>query len=535
MAKTKKPVAMGPVRANLEAFGVAILAAVLLKWFCLEAYQIPTSSMQPTLMGSSEAAVYDRILVNKLVPTYREPERWDITVFQYPLQKNQNYVKRLVGMPGDRLHIAGGNVYLVEDHDGVRNYRILRKPDDLQEEMWKNIYPARREVRGDAKALGKSWVGRGFEEDETGFFAEIDSSLLRLYFRDEDDGGFVDRVWDGYPTAVAKKIRENTPSERPQEIVPDARIAATVTPAAALDEIALEIDVSRPGRDKWTYALVVAKGKGRLQVRAKDTQVLDESAEFDCPVDAGVATRLAFAHVDDQLIVWRDDRELLRHETAEWACREGCELGASSAKPGHAVVPQIVLKGRGKVRLDDVRLDRDQHYTRSEADEVVEVPEGHYYMMGDNTLQSIDSRGWTAISIGVLDGKVVPPDTPGARVVRGNKRPMSLQRAPDRDETPIAIPSENAIVMIDEFGEILRLEGQPGVNWGPQEDGRSVVSFRNPDGQGEWVAPEVRNASGVSFVRRQDIQGRALMVFYPARPLSWLMRSNWPDRFGFVR
>ena len=49
MSKTKKPPTMGPIRTNLEAFGVAILAAVLLKWFCLEAYQIPTSSMQPTL------------------------------------------------------------------------------------------------------------------------------------------------------------------------------------------------------------------------------------------------------------------------------------------------------------------------------------------------------------------------------------------------------------------------------------------------------------------------------------------------------
>jgi hypothetical protein len=162
------------------------------------------------------------------------------------------------------------------------------------------------------------------------------------------------------------------------------------------------------------------------------------------------------------------------------------------------------------------------------------VPEGHYYMMGDNTLQSIDSRGWTAISVGVLDGKVVPPDTPGARIVRGNKRPMNLGEKPDRDETPIAIPSENAIVMLDEFGEILRLEGQPGTNWGPQAGG-SVVSFKNPDGEGEWIAPEVRNASGVSFVRRQDIQGRAIMVFYPFRPLSWLFGNNWPGRFGVVR
>ena len=58
--------------------------------------------MQPTLMGSSEAGIYDRLLVDKLTPAIREPQRWDVTVFGYPLQQNQNYVKRLVGLPGVR-------------------------------------------------------------------------------------------------------------------------------------------------------------------------------------------------------------------------------------------------------------------------------------------------------------------------------------------------------------------------------------------------------------------------------------------------
>ena len=55
-----------PWRDNLEAFGVAILAAVLLKPMVIEAYQIPTPSMQPTLMGSPVAGIYDRILVDKV-------------------------------------------------------------------------------------------------------------------------------------------------------------------------------------------------------------------------------------------------------------------------------------------------------------------------------------------------------------------------------------------------------------------------------------------------------------------------------------
>jgi signal peptidase I len=540
----KKKPTMGPIRVNLEAFGVAILAAVLLKWFCIEAYQIPTSSMQPTLMGDVAASVYDRILVDKLLPTFREPQRWDITVFGYPLQKNQNYVKRLVGMPGDRLRIAGGNIYQVVDAgDGKRTFRIERKPDDLQAAMWKNVFPARQLARAEAKALGPVFgasPSSAASETDAGFTLTLGGGSARLFFRDEPDGGMVDRVWDGYPEAVARAIRAKNPLDQPQEIVPDVRIAAAVTPEQALDELAFELEVMRPGFDKWTFALVVKGGKGTLQVRAKDSKVEAQSPEFPCEVAAGDTTELAFAHVDDRLLAWRDGTEIARLDTDAFACRDGCVLpfdaatGKLALPAGQKVTPQFACRGKGKVRLEQVRIDRDQHYTQSTAPDLIEVPADHYYMLGDNTLQSIDSRGWTAIEIGVdAAGNVVPPDT-GVRNVRGNKRAMPLANPPDRDETPIALPNEKAIVMIDEYGEILRLGAEVGPDWGKR------IAFQRPgstDGNGEWLARElpIGNTRGISFVPRGDIRGRAVMVFYPCRPLSWLFLNNWPDRFGFVR
>ncbi|HEX6810114.1 MAG TPA: signal peptidase I [Planctomycetota bacterium] len=545
-AKSKKKTpTMGPVRTNLEAFGVAILAAVLLKWFCIEAYQIPTSSMQPTLMGDTDAGVNDRILVDKIIQLFREPKRWDILVFGYPLQKNQNYVKRMVGEPGDRLHIAGGNLYLVADVDGKRTYSILRKPADLQEALWKNVYPARRLARSEDKALGETWVGqpnRIFSESDDTIVVELEGRPASLLFRDPADGGFIDRVWDGYPEATARAIREAQVKKGQlagrQEIVPDARLTATITAEKALESFAIEIEVLRPGFDKLVYALVCSSGKGTLQVRANDKPV-GSSPEFAVQIDAGVATELSFAHVDDQLLAWQDGTELATFPTDAWHCREGCgpDPQKGSLAENQRVTPQLLFKGQGKLRVSDLSLDRDLHYTRSGAPEIIEVPEGHYFMMGDNTLQSVDSRDWTAITIGVdAENRVVPPDTPGARIVRGNKRAMPLNQMPDRDETPIAIPSENAIVMIDEYGEILRLEAEIGSDW-PR------IKFKRPrvndgqatNGQDEWEAVDTKNAPGVSFVPRSDIRGRALLVFYPSRPLSWLMFNNWPDRFGFVR
>ena len=555
---------MGPVRANLEAFGVAILAAVLLKWFCIEAFQIPTSSMQPTLMGDSVAGVYDRILVDKILPLFREPKRWDITVFKYPLQKNQNYVKRIGGMPGDRLRIAGGNLYQVIGEGGNVTYRIERKPDDLQEEMWKNVFPGRALASAQQKWLGQTLASSPRDattEDAGSLTMTLDKSSCLLYFRDQEDGrgdwGVLDRVWDGYPEAVAHQIREKNQYDQPQEIVPDLRSAATLPPEQVVDELVFEVVVARPGHDTWKFGLVMKGGKAQLVVRDKDNKVLPNgsSAEFDLALPAGTATEVAFAHVDDRMIAWVGGRELQRFDCDAFACRDGCVIaftaptvnargelqtqGKLDKKDAQRVTPQITARGKGKLRLDDLRIDRDQHYTRSTAPEIIEVPEGEYYMLGDNTLQSIDSRGWTAVTIGVdAQNNVVPPNTPGARVVRGNMRAMRLEDPPDRDETPFPIPSENVLVMIDEFGEVLRLNARIGPGWGQFENGTkriSFVPFGDVGGEREWVAPQTTNVRGISFVPRADIQGRAVLVFYPSRPFAWLFGNSWPDRFGFVR
>jgi len=54
-----------PWRQNIEAVTMAIIVAVMLKYFIVEAYKIPTGSMQPTLMGNTETGIFDRILVDR--------------------------------------------------------------------------------------------------------------------------------------------------------------------------------------------------------------------------------------------------------------------------------------------------------------------------------------------------------------------------------------------------------------------------------------------------------------------------------------
>jgi signal peptidase I len=137
-AAAKEHKSRTPWRDNIEAMSVAIIMAVMFKYFALEAYQIPTGSMQPTLMGQDfpperpgtqkpihvqwldklfgeGGSIKDRILVDKLSFHVRDPKRWEVVIFKYPLNRAQNFVKRLVGMPGEHLRIAYGDVWRREN------------------------------------------------------------------------------------------------------------------------------------------------------------------------------------------------------------------------------------------------------------------------------------------------------------------------------------------------------------------------------------------------------------------------------------
>ena len=62
--------------------------------------------MRPTLIEN------DRVLVNKILYRYKEPERGDIIVFKYPVDGKRDFIKRLVGLPGETLEIRQGKVYI---------------------------------------------------------------------------------------------------------------------------------------------------------------------------------------------------------------------------------------------------------------------------------------------------------------------------------------------------------------------------------------------------------------------------------------
>jgi signal peptidase I len=105
-------------REYAEAAVIAVVLALFIRTFVVQAFKIPSGSMEPTLL------VGDHILVNKfiygikmpfihttLIPV-SEPKRGDVIVFIYPVDQSKDFIKRVIGLPGDRIEIFGEKIYI---------------------------------------------------------------------------------------------------------------------------------------------------------------------------------------------------------------------------------------------------------------------------------------------------------------------------------------------------------------------------------------------------------------------------------------
>jgi signal peptidase I len=112
-----------------EAFGIALILALIIRTFFIQAYKIPSGSMEPTLL------IGDHILVNKLIYGLRVPDslfgitfpgipwgqylfpiesvhRGDVVVFVFPPDPTKDFIKRVIGLSGDTVQVKDGKVWL---------------------------------------------------------------------------------------------------------------------------------------------------------------------------------------------------------------------------------------------------------------------------------------------------------------------------------------------------------------------------------------------------------------------------------------
>ncbi len=94
----------------LKDLAIALIIALVIRAFFIQAFRIPSESMVPTLL------VGDHLLVEKITYRFREPKRGEIIVFKFPLDESKDYIKRVIGLPGDTIEVRGKEVYINGRH-----------------------------------------------------------------------------------------------------------------------------------------------------------------------------------------------------------------------------------------------------------------------------------------------------------------------------------------------------------------------------------------------------------------------------------
>jgi len=120
------------LRETVEAVVIALLLAMFIRTFVVQAFKIPSGSMIPTLL------IGDHLLVNKFIYGIKnpftgetwipinEPQRGDIIVFKFPKDPSQDFIKRVVGIEGDQIKIIDKKLYVNGEPFVVENAVHLR-------------------------------------------------------------------------------------------------------------------------------------------------------------------------------------------------------------------------------------------------------------------------------------------------------------------------------------------------------------------------------------------------------------------------
>lgn len=121
------------ILSYIKILAVAVIVAFLFTRFIIVNAQVPSGSMENTILTG------DRLIGFRLAYLFHEPERGDIVIFKYPDDESQNFVKRVIGIPGDVIQISNGHVY-VNGEQLEENY--LREPMNNDGEELTYVVPA---------------------------------------------------------------------------------------------------------------------------------------------------------------------------------------------------------------------------------------------------------------------------------------------------------------------------------------------------------------------------------------------------------
>ncbi len=450
----------GAIRETIESIVVAFILAFLFRTFEAEAFVIPTGSMAPTLMGRhkdvacpncgcpyqvsaseevdqdgapknqtdriaagtcpmcrrtaslSKDTSYngDRILVNKLSYEFAEPQRWDVIVFRYPGGAATNYIKRLIGLPGETIRIQNGDIWVrrLEDKDrGDAGFAIVRKPPNkllaMLQPVFDNDYMPRIAPFGwparwycDSRPAAGGKIAGGWTSENAAVFSIDGASTAENWLRYHHltpsyaDWQQVERV-EGRPNRVPRltpqlitdftaydtgKPEGRDPAPEPDGLgvhwVGDLAVACSAEVENAGGELILEL---RKGGRRFQCRFDLATGRATLSISGRDMEKWRPAASTS--VRGAGRHDLLFSNCDDELRLWVDGAVVAFDGPIAYR-----DLGNTLPEASDFAPVGVASKGAA-VRIRHLRVMRDIYYIAKRGD----TPTNRYEDVPDNDLQ----------------------------------------------------------------------------------------------------------------------------------------------------
>ncbi|GIW87584.1 MAG: hypothetical protein KatS3mg108_1908 [Isosphaeraceae bacterium] len=441
-------------RGLVESLLLIVAGLLVLRVFVAEAYIVPTGSMAPSLVGShadlrcsdcgigfelglndagepegrpvcpncgqsrlspapARLASGDRLLVHKHTFAWRPPRRWEPAVFVGSGGLAESFVKRVVGLPGESVEIRDGDLWIdgALARKSLEEIRALRIPvyDDDYRPTQSAIYPRwipRQDTASDPSSSGWTATADGFQHTATR--------------RDGRPDWLEYQHWDPEtlrPGPVRDFLGYNGAGVGGDHVVRDLMIEFEVSLGQDCDRLHLEFET---GGERLEVRLPVA-ARSTLEVLVNDRpleiQAAGEPQLTESPADPPRWTAIEASIVDRRLLVAIDGQMAFTP----------VDLETPPDQPARGTRLALGVSG-GSAAIRHLRVYRDIYYTERLAgsmrpghgvDSPCQLGRGEYYVLGDNSAVSNDSRFWSdgpVVSEAALVGRPFLVHVPGRSI-----------------------------------------------------------------------------------------------------------------------